>query len=705
VTSSSFDTLAVHPGSPSILYGGSVSSTGIFRSLDGGATWTSLAIGPEINGVRSIAIDPETSSTLYAGTGGKGVYRSTDFGLTWAAPVTSFVDRVTSMAIDRQNTSKLYAATRFSGVYRSVNAGADWALSNAGLTSHDVRAVTVDPQTSSHVYAGTASGVFKSVNGGTTWTAMNAGLAFTSLDVRTLAVDPQTGVVYAGIFGYGIYRSLDGGVSWAAFNDGLHGISRNVHTIVLDPVLPGIMYAATSGSSVLRRVNAPLVASVDPNALVRGTTASATVVGSHFIPGHTTIQPIAGVTVNDVQVEGPTRLTVSLSIDATAAVGPRSFVVQTPLGTSASVAVQVSDPFADLSISSPTVSIFGQGASETYSITLQNIGTAPTTGISTVTTTLPAGLTFVSASPGWACSTGSAAVACSWSATMAAGESVGLTMTLAAGTGGGGAHTVSVSTAGDLNTSNNTVAHAGTVVSVPLPRIVLSSTSLQPGQQVTATVSLATPSPHDLIGTLSLGFVSDAVIQGDDPAIQFATGGRQVAYVIPANTLTAHIGGSAAPGPIGFQTGTVAGTLSLTGTVNSGTVQLTFAPVATPGALSIARHAPSIHSVHTRTDGGFAAYVLASSTMREVTSVSLQFNTRTGVQLSCGAVAGCSVSGSTITLDTRGLFSGWFAANTSLGSLSVLRMPLSIDPGLRGTVTVRLHNSAGASGAGTFELP
>ena len=132
---------------------------------------------------------------------------------------------------------------------------------------------------------------------------------------------------------------------------------------------------------------------------------------------------------------------------------------------------------------------------------------------------------------------------------------------------------------------------------------------------------------------------------------------------------------------------------------------MAFAPVLPAGALTIARQAPAILTLETRTEGGFAAYALVSATSREITSLSLEFATTTPVQLSCGSVAGCTASGSTLTLDTRTLFAAWFTANPSLGSLGLLRVPLSIDGGLSGTVTLRLANSTGTSTARTFNLP
>jgi hypothetical protein len=91
--------------------------------------------------------------------------------------------------------------------------------------------------------------------------------------------------------------------------------------------------------------------------------------------------------------------------------------------------------------------------------------------------------------------------------------------------------------------------------------------------------------------------------------------------------------------------------------------------------------------------------------MREVTAVILDFTTTKSIQLSCGGVSGCSVSGSTMTLNVEPLFNDWFTNNTSFGSLSTLRLPLAIDGTIKGSVTVRLRNSRGTSNAMSFALP
>jgi hypothetical protein len=91
--------------------------------------------------------------------------------------------------------------------------------------------------------------------------------------------------------------------------------------------------------------------------------------------------------------------------------------------------------------------------------------------------------------------------------------------------------------------------------------------------------------------------------------------------------------------------------------------------------------------------------------MREVTSISLQFDAGSRVRLSCGTAPGCSVSGSTVVLDLRSAFTDWFASNTALGSLALLRLPLAIGGSVLGTVTIRIRNSMGTSNQLSFVLP
>src|SRR5207245_11580969 len=103
-------------------------------------TWVSN--GPEGGTIHALAIDPQTSSTLYAGTSGGGVFQSTDGGASWRAINTGLTGgEVRALVIDPQTPSTLYAGTSGRGVFQSTDGGASWRAINTGLTTLDVRAL------------------------------------------------------------------------------------------------------------------------------------------------------------------------------------------------------------------------------------------------------------------------------------------------------------------------------------------------------------------------------------------------------------------------------------------------------------------------------------------------------------------------------------------------------------------------------------
>lgn len=85
--------------------------------------------------VVALAIDPQPSTTLYAGTG-RGVYKSTDSGRQWTAINTGLSDRnVEVVAIDPHSPTILYAGT-YGGVFKSIDRGGSWTSNNTGLPAN-----------------------------------------------------------------------------------------------------------------------------------------------------------------------------------------------------------------------------------------------------------------------------------------------------------------------------------------------------------------------------------------------------------------------------------------------------------------------------------------------------------------------------------------------------------------------------------------
>jgi photosystem II stability/assembly factor-like uncharacterized protein len=212
-----------------------------------------IAIGPEEVRVKAIAINPKTPETFYIGTTGFGVFKSIDGGATWININTGLSgSQIMALVIDPQTPETLYAGIE-GGVFKSVDGGSNWIPVNTGLTSTHLRSLAIDPQAPETLYAGTYGGVFKSVDGGATWIPINTGLR--GISVQTVVIDPQAPeTLYAGMdesSSTGIFKSIDGGANWTAINTGIPGVNTfaftTIHAIAIDPVMPETLYAGIVG--------------------------------------------------------------------------------------------------------------------------------------------------------------------------------------------------------------------------------------------------------------------------------------------------------------------------------------------------------------------------------------------------------------------------------------------------------------------------
>src|SRR5262245_11330597 len=104
--------LAIDPSNSTILFAATYHG-GIFKSTDGGASWFLQDNGDTKYYLFAIAINPATTSTIYAGGVG-GVIKSTDGGQSWVdAGAATLSDKVVSLAIDPSDPQTVYAATDF----------------------------------------------------------------------------------------------------------------------------------------------------------------------------------------------------------------------------------------------------------------------------------------------------------------------------------------------------------------------------------------------------------------------------------------------------------------------------------------------------------------------------------------------------------------------------------------------------------------
>ncbi len=208
----------VHPDSTNlILTGGKgpISQTNwsfvVSYSRNSGGTWTRCNLSGASSGwCYSLAVAPSATNTIYAGgqvAGAAAVYRSTDFGTTWAKTSTSPTDTVFSLEVDPSDPARVLAATP-DGAFLTTNSGQTWTNLHGG----NLRVVLLFPGSSDTLLAGGVAGAAISTDGGNNWNQMNAGLdgravsalAFAERGGTYLIAGTQGGSCYAWQFDAGI---------------------------------------------------------------------------------------------------------------------------------------------------------------------------------------------------------------------------------------------------------------------------------------------------------------------------------------------------------------------------------------------------------------------------------------------------------------------------------------------------------------------
>jgi hypothetical protein len=189
-----------------------------------------------------------------------------------------------------------------------------------------------------------------------------------------------------------------------------------------------------------------------------------------------------------------------------------------------------------------------------------------------------------------------------------------------------------------------------------------------------------------LSGYLNLAFAS--AVGGDDQSIQFSTGGRTVAFTLPAGTTQPLFGQSST---LMFSTGTVAGNLTVSATVMAGSANVTPSPApAQSGA--IAKAVPVLTAASlTRVTGGINVSITGFSTTRDMTSATITFNPATG----------STVTSAPITVQLSNVFTTWYssAASIAVGSTFTITLPFTVTGNTNaiGSATIIMTNSQGAS--------
>ncbi|RXH54829.1 hypothetical protein GRAN_3933 [Granulicella sibirica] len=217
---------------------------------------------------------------------------------------------------------------------------------------------------------------------------------------------------------------------------------------------------------------------------------------------------------------------------------------------------------------------------------------------------------------------------------------------------------------------------------------VSAPTTSDPGTQPTVTLTLTNPYPVEVDGVFTLSFTPSG--NGvDDPAIQFASGGRTMKFTVGA-------GQTVAPNVM-LQTGTVSGVIAIGLTLNAGGADVTPAGTA-PTSITVPSVVPSVTAVAVARSGRTLTVTANGfSNTREVTQAAFHFL----------PVAGQQIQTPDVTLDVTSLFAGWYgsADSDAYGSsfLYTQVFTLDEDASVVGTVDVTLTNGVGTSGSGSSQ--
>jgi photosystem II stability/assembly factor-like uncharacterized protein/outer membrane lipoprotein-sorting protein len=284
---------AVNDGGKTTIYVGSASG-GVWRSYDGGTTFKPVFDKQDVQSIGAIAIDPNNPKTIWVGTGeswarnsvsiGDGIYKSTDGGETWTKMGLEGSERITRILVHPKDSNTVFACapgalwndSKDRGLYRSTDGGKTWALVLPGSNlSTGCSSVTIDRKSPDNLLAGmwdfrrkgwtfrsggdgpnapSGSGLYRSTDRGATWTPITTakGLPKTPWGrVEVVYAPSDTRIVYAMIESKdsALFRSGDGGQTWSQCDKSQMMVWRPFYfaRLVVDPTNPNRVFKPDGG--------------------------------------------------------------------------------------------------------------------------------------------------------------------------------------------------------------------------------------------------------------------------------------------------------------------------------------------------------------------------------------------------------------------------------------------------------------------------
>lgn len=239
--------LTALPTKPEVLFAGTFN--GVLVSHDFGTSW--LPVPGDLPKLTTTlaAADKGTNSALYAFGRGIGVKSSTDEGSTWHRADAQLGGSTVSALFYSENPPRLYAAVHNTLLYYNTDA-ASWVPAAAGIFGGEITSMTFDPDSPAILFVTTTRGAFKSTDDGATWQSATHNIR---LDPDFLDVHPwfKTRMFASG--NQGLFISTDKGNTWSQTRPS--GSRFRVRSMTFRPDDAGIVYGASQNSGVVLSTN------------------------------------------------------------------------------------------------------------------------------------------------------------------------------------------------------------------------------------------------------------------------------------------------------------------------------------------------------------------------------------------------------------------------------------------------------------------
>ncbi|TAK37259.1 MAG: glycosyl hydrolase, partial [Lysobacteraceae bacterium] len=222
---------------------------GVYKSTDGGKTFKNMGLQTSEH-IGKIVVDPRNSNTVWVASQGplfseggeRGLYKTTDGGATWTASLTISKDTgISDIAFDPSNPDIIYAGSYQrrrhvgqmvgggpeGGIWKTMNGGKNWTKLSAGLPKGDVGrvALAIDPK-------GTVTEAVEAKDGKKAVPAKRGTVVYA--------------IVHAKADERGFYKSVDGGLNWTKMSNYVGGGAAYYCELFVDPFRPDTIWSANT---------------------------------------------------------------------------------------------------------------------------------------------------------------------------------------------------------------------------------------------------------------------------------------------------------------------------------------------------------------------------------------------------------------------------------------------------------------------------